>query len=76
MKTARPADQSKAHLPLRRRLLYPAELAGRGVMVECQGFEPRVSRTPDLQSSAVTHAARTPGVWPRAHDSNVQPPAS
>jgi hypothetical protein len=32
----------------------------RVLMVERQGFEPRMSKTPDLQSSAVTHAARTP----------------
>jgi hypothetical protein len=30
----------------------------RVLMVERQGFEPRMSKTPDLQSSAVTHAAR------------------
>jgi hypothetical protein len=36
------------------------------MMVECQGFEPRLSKTPDLQSSAVTHAARTPVIRPPA----------
>ena len=37
----RPADQSKVHLPLRRRLLYPVELAGQGGEMETRmGFGP------------------------------------
>lgn len=35
--------------------------------MKCQGFEPRMSETPDLQSSAVAHAARTSGVGGPAH---------
>ena len=32
----------------------------RGKLVDCRGFEPLMSETPDLQSGAVAHAARNP----------------